>query len=75
MANKLTLDQQREALNNALKSFNFPEKYFIHLTAPKFVIATSNKNGGINTHSSFMSYEQMNYFLVGYNLALIKPFK
>ena len=74
MANKFTLDQQREALNNALKSFNFPEKYFIHLTAPKFVIAT-RENGGIKTHSSFMDYEQMNYFLVGYNLALIKPFK
>ena len=70
---KLTLEQQKEALNNALRSFNFDSKYKIVVSAPLFCIGSKNQAGGLNTHTRFMSYENMNAFLMGYNTALTKP--
>ncbi len=71
---KLTYTQQKEALTNALKSFNIPEKYFIQKSdarlGKKFAIATDDHN----THTNFMTYEEMNCFLMGYNKATTKPF-
>lgn len=69
MSNRMTATQKTEALQNGLKYFNLDEKYFVHYTAPKFVIASKNEHGGINTHSSFMTYEEFNGFLKGYDAA------
>lgn len=69
---KLTIEQQQEALNNALRTFNFDEKYFmfpfnhgIPMKA-KFSIAYKGEGGAINTCTRFMNYEEMNCYLLGY---------
>lgn len=65
----LTPDQKIEALQNAMTSYKFPVKYFVHHTAPLFCIASKSELGGINTHTRFMTYEEFNAYLQGYNAA------
>ena len=67
---KLTVSQKAEALTNALKNLRFSAKYSI-VTADKrcghkFAIAVSNVAGGINVKTGYMSYEEMNAFILGY---------
>ena len=73
----LTPTQKIEALNNGLKSFKLPEQYFIHPAngggKMKFAIAQKSYLGGINCQTAFMTYEEMNCFLMGYNRAQISP--
>jgi len=73
----LTAAEKEDALNNSLETFNFHPKYFIHSVNKganiKFCIASKNPIDGFNTHTSFKSYDEMNQFLMGYNLALTKP--
>lgn len=74
MSNKLKHYEQEAALNNALRSFGFPEKYFVFphnyldgkTTKHKFSISSKNEIGGLVTHTAFMHYEEMNCFLIGY---------
>jgi hypothetical protein len=68
---KLTIEQQIEALNNALRSFNFEKKYFIFQEPnkpkpSKFAIAYPSELGGVNTCTRFMTYSEMNAYLFGY---------
>lgn len=69
---KLTIEQQIEALNNALRTFNFEEKYFVytfHKGVPmkaKFTIAYKGEGGVVNPCTRFMKYEEMNAYLLGY---------
>lgn len=74
---KLTFNNKKEALQNALRSFGFSEKYFIQNAdarlGHKFAIATKTETGGINIHSNFMTYDEMNCYLFGYYNALNKP--
>lgn len=72
--NRLTITQKKEALNNALRSFMFPEKYFIWPSdarlGQRFSIATGGMYSGINIHSNFMTYNEMNCYLFGYYNAI-----
>lgn len=60
-----------DALNNALRSFNFNEKYYIisdGMTGNTFaIVSLANKEGGVSVHSNYMSYDLMNAYLRGYN--------
>jgi hypothetical protein len=72
-----TVDRKIEALTNSLRYFNIPDKYFIQSSdkrlGHKFVIASKGELGGLHSHSNYMSYEEMNAYLMGYNAALTKP--
>lgn len=65
----MTIDEKTEALQNALVSFEFPEKYFIYHVNKganvKFAIASRSDSGGLNTHSRFMTYDECNAYLKG----------
>lgn len=69
--------QKMQELVNALSYFGFDAKYSIYAVNggrnSKFAIASESSTGGINTHTSFMTYEEMNAFLRGYNTALTRP--
>ena len=77
--NKLTVIQKNEALDNAMRSFKFPEKYFICPAAVfreiKFAIASFGEIGDVNIHSIFMTYDEMNCYLKGYYNAINNPLK
>jgi hypothetical protein len=87
--NRLTITQKKEALNNALRSFKFPEKYFIWPSdarlGQRFAIATGEMAtgematgemySGINIHSNFMTYNEMNCYLFGFYNAINNPLK
>lgn len=66
---KLNLIQQKEALSNFLKVFDKNQKYFIEIAdrriGKKFAISENTENGGINTKSNFMTYDEMNCFFMG----------
>jgi hypothetical protein len=66
---KLTREQKTQALNNALRNFNFDMKYFIHADNRKhiFCIVSINKLGGRDIHSNLFTYEEMNGYIMGYN--------
>lgn len=74
MKTRLTVAQKIEALNNALKSLQFPEKYFIEPSDSRvgvnFAIVSKMEEGtGIRTHTNYMTYEDLNAFMVGYSYA------
>lgn len=73
----LSFTQKKEALNNALVHYSIPSKYFVHMVTGgsnvKFALATSTELGGIFCHSSFMTYDEMNCYLMGYNRAFTNP--
>ncbi len=79
-----SLNAKKEALDNALRSYNFNEKYFIlpygqhtgkNTNYHIYCIASKNSIGGIDTHTKFYSYTEMNSFLRGYMTAITKPLK
>lgn len=74
----LSITEKSQALNNAMVSFNFPIKYFIHTagTGGKniFALASKSEHGGINTHSAFMTYEEFNSYLRGWYDAKMNKF-
>ena len=76
---KLSIVSKHEALTNALDSCGIHPKYFIVYgdgrLGRKFAIATNTEKGGIQTHTNYMTYEEMNAFLMGYNTAQTNPFK
>jgi len=67
----MTKEQKKEALNNALGSFGFDKEYFIQQSdarlGHKFAIATENSHCGTDVHTNFMTYEELNAYLRGYN--------
>lgn len=73
----MNTEEKTKALNNALKSYGFNEKYFTQSANKgrnvKFAIASKNELGGINTYTIFFTYEEFNSFLKGYWTALNKP--
>jgi len=78
MKNKMNKTDKKEALQNALSYFKFPSKYFVYEVnagnAHKFSIASKNSQGGIDTHSKFMSYDEFNSYLFGWYDAKMKKF-
>lgn len=76
---KLNFKQKKEGLSNALVSFGFPEKYFIQNSdgrlGQKFAIASNTDNGGVNVHTNFMTYDEMNCFFIGYHTAINNQLK
>ncbi len=76
---RLSVTQKKQALENALRSFKFPKKYFMQQSdarlGQKFAVASNGSSGSLNVHTNFMTYDEMNCFLMGYNMALTKPFK
>lgn len=74
----MTVSAKKEALENALLSFNFPKEYLIHTAGTRrksiFGLATKGETGGINTHSRFMTYEELNAYLRGWHAAKISKF-
>jgi hypothetical protein len=75
---RLTIEQKKEYLSNALKSYDFNEKYFIETSdrrlGHRFAIASKTSHGGIQTHTNYMDYEQMNCYLFGYIKSINNPF-
>lgn len=73
----MTFNQKKEALQNSLISFRFPDKYFIQNAdgrlGHKFAIASNTENGGVMVHTNYMNYDEMNCFFMGYNAAVNKP--
>jgi hypothetical protein len=73
---RLSQSQKKEALENALKHFNIPSRYFINTVNKgnnaKFAIVTTGDTGGICTKTAFMSYDEMNAFILGYARASMK---
>lgn len=69
MKNKISIQQKIDALDNALRSFNFNEQYFIVADGygKVFAIASNREIGGLNTHVGYMSYDNLNSYLRGYN--------
>lgn len=75
----MNTEQKKQALENSLKHFDFPKKYFIHPMNKgrnsKFIISSKNETGGIESHSKAMNYDEMNGFIAGYVAALKNPLK
>lgn len=76
---RLTTDQQKEALENALRSFNFPEKYIIVKSDGRmgklFAIGVKLEHGVVDTKTSYLSYTELNHFLMGHQAKSINLFK
>lgn len=74
----MTLQQKREALQNALVNYKFPKKYFIQVAdkriGQKFAIASSIETG-ITVHSNYMTYSEFNSYLFGWYDSKMKKFK
>ena len=73
-----------QSLNNALRSYNFHERYIIVTSndndrrkADKFAIGEKleglTNEGWTRTKTQYMNYEEMNAFLRGYDLAKTLP--
>jgi hypothetical protein len=78
MTKKLSETEKVNTLENSMKSFKFPKKYFIYRVNAganiKFCIASKNEVGGIHTHSGFKTYDEMNQYLMGWNAAKTKKY-
>lgn len=74
----MTAKQQKESLQNTLRTFKLPEKYIIYQAdgrlGKKFAIAVETEHGGIDTKTRFYTYQEMNMYLSGYQRALTNPF-
>ena len=75
---------KNQSLNNALRHYNFHEKYVIVTSndndrrkAEKFAIGETleglTDKGWTRTTTQYMNYEEMNAFLRGYDLAKTLP--
>lgn len=75
----LTLKEKKQALTNALAFYQIPQKYFItesdRRCGQRFAIASESTFGGINVHSNFATYDEMNYYLKGYGCGMNNPLK
>lgn len=71
MANRMTVTQKQEALQNALNYYGFAKGFFIQVAdkrlGHKFAIASNKANGGIHTSTNFMTYDEFNAYLIGYS--------
>lgn len=74
----MTLNEKKEALQNALITYKFPKKYFVEVAdkkmGQKFAIASRTETS-LNIHSNYMTYEEFNAYLFGYYDAKLKKFK
>lgn len=74
---RLSVKEKKQALENALKSFKFPKKYFIQQAdarlGQKFAVFSNGNSGSM--HTNYMTYEELNNFLRGYDRAINNPFK
>ena len=72
----MSITQKQQALTNALRSFNFNPIYFIEIgdkrMGQKFAIASRTETS-LKIHSNYMTYEEMDCYLMGYNKALTNP--
>lgn len=77
IATESLVSGQTQSLNNSLRYFGIPDKYFIfaHVkrVKAKFVISSKTEIGGLNSHSRFMTYDEMNSYLQGYNAHFKSP--
>jgi hypothetical protein len=75
--NTLTHIQKKEALDNALKHFGFPAKYFIYIAGvgkkAQFGIAHEGTHKFAHIAVNCMTYEEMNAYIRGYQRALTNP--
>lgn len=75
----MTTQNKIEALNNAMKYYKFPKKFFVVISdgriGNKFAIGSNTDNGGLDVHSNYMSYDEFNAYLFGYYDAISKKFK
>jgi len=75
---RLTAAQKKEALENALRHYQFAPKYSIYSVNKGkdaiFAIAEKIAHGGMNTLTRFMTYDEMNAYLFGYNDAQQKKY-
>ncbi len=65
-----------DALQNGLITYKFPKKYFVHggEGGKRFAIANKSQYGGITIHSAFMTFDEFNSYLFGYNAAKSKKY-
>lgn len=75
---RLTTDQMKQALENALRSFNFPEKYIIVKSDGRmgklFAIGYMLEHGGLQVKTTYLTYTELNHFLMGYQAKTINLF-
>lgn len=73
----MTIQQKQQALNNSLSHFGFPKEFYIETKGSKFAIATKKEpeHGFYKyiDHTIWMTYEEMNGFIMGYVQAISKP--
>ncbi len=78
MANRMTLIEKKEALQNALKSYKFPERYCIEIAdkriGQKFAISYKGQHGSLNVVTNFMTYDEFNAYLFGYIAGMERKF-
>lgn len=68
---RMTYQQKKEALQNALSFYKFPAKYFVEgadaRMGARFAIHSKcEDSSGINCHTNYMTYEEFNAWLFGY---------
>ena len=74
----MNVQQQKEALQNSLKHYKFDPKYIVFPSdgrlGKKWAIAEEIEHGGISTLTRFMTYDEFNSYMKGYNDATFKKF-
>lgn len=74
----MSVSEMKEYLNNGMRCYNIPEKYFVVLADKRmgktFAIASSGERGEIYIHSQYMTYDEFNTYLFGYGAALENKF-
>lgn len=73
----MTRTQKKEALKNTLTHYNLSDKYFIESAdsrlGSRFAIAENFKDStGINVKTNYMTYEEFNAFMFGFNAGVKK---
>lgn len=75
---RMTFQQKKEALQNALYHYNFPAKYFVEgadaRMGARFAIHSKLESGGMQCHTNFMTYEEFNAWLFGHAAGRINQF-
>lgn len=73
---RLTFKEKKEALENSLVSLGLDKKYSIEPSdarlGQRFAIAVKTENS-VNIKTEFMTYDEMNCFINGYQRALNNP--
>lgn len=72
---KMSIEKKKEALENAIKFYNFPKNIFVEVSdrrmGQKFALASKTESS-LSIHSNYMTYEEFNAFLYGYKFAIEK---